>query len=54
MTSSTHSRSTNRYTNRFVQPSRSRTDWIAFGVVMLAAVAVFFVNLTASDYANEF
>ena len=54
MTSSTHSRSTNRYTNRFVLPSRSRTDWIAFGVVMLAAVAVFFVNLTASGYANEF
>ncbi|MDK6644041.1 ArnT family glycosyltransferase [Alloscardovia omnicolens] len=54
MTSSTHSRSTNRYTNRFVLPSRSRTDWIAFGTVMLAAVAVFFVNLTASGYANEF
>lgn len=49
----THSR-LKSYTNRFVLPSRTRNDWIAISALMIAAVAVFFINLTASGYANEF
>ncbi|WP_018142522.1 glycosyltransferase family 39 protein [Alloscardovia criceti] len=42
------------YTNRYVLPARKRLDWIAFGLLLIAAAAVFFINLTASGYANEF
>ena len=33
---------------------RSRADWAALGILLIAAGFVFFWNLTASGYANEF
>ena len=38
----------------YILPRRTRGDWIALGVMLLAACAIFFINLTASGYANEF
>ena len=38
----------------YIMPRRTRGDWIALGVMLLAACAIFFINLTASGYANEF
>ena len=35
-------------------PARGPIDWIAIAALMLAAAFVFFWNLTASGYANEF
>ena len=35
-------------------PTRGPIDWIAVAALMLAAAFVFFWNLTASGYANEF
>ena len=35
-------------------PTRGPIDWIAVALLMLAATFVFFWNLTASGYANEF
>ena len=35
-------------------PARGPIDWVAVAVLMLAAAFVFFWNLTASGYANEF
>ena len=35
-------------------PARGPLDWIALAFLMLAATFVFFWNLTASGYANEF
>lgn len=35
-------------------PARGPIDWIAVTLLMLAAIFVFFWNLTASGYANEF
>ena len=35
-------------------PARGPIDWIAIALLMLAAAFVFFWNLTASGYANEF
>ena len=35
-------------------PARDPIDWIAVALLMLAATFVFFWNLTASGYANEF
>ena len=35
-------------------PARGPIDWIAVAALMLAAAFVFFWNLTASGYANEF
>ena len=35
-------------------PARGPLDWVAVAVLMLAATFVFFWNLTASGYANEF
>ena len=35
-------------------PARGPIDWIAVALLMLAATFVFFWNLTASGYANEF
>ena len=35
-------------------PARGPLDWIALAFLMLAAAFVFFWNLTASGYANEF
>ena len=35
-------------------PKRGKLDWVAFIALMAAAFAVFFWNLTASGYANEF
>ncbi len=35
-------------------PKRGKLDWAAFIALMAAAFAVFFWNLTASGYANEF
>ena len=35
-------------------PARGPIDWIAVALLMLAAIFVFFWNLTASGYANEF
>ena len=35
-------------------PTRGPLDWIATALLMVAAVFVFFWNLTASGYANEF
>ena len=35
-------------------PARGPIDWIAVALLMLAATLVFFWNLTASGYANEF
>lgn len=35
-------------------PARGPLDWIAVAALMVAAVFVFFWNLTASGYANEF
>ena len=35
-------------------PARGPIDWIAVALLMLAAAFVFFWNLTASGYANEF
>ena len=35
-------------------PARGPLDWVAVAVLMLAAAFVFFWNLTASGYANEF
>ncbi|WEV59286.1 glycosyltransferase family 39 protein [Bifidobacterium sp. ESL0728] len=29
-------------------------DWLAFGIMMVATVAIMFVNLTANGFANEF
>ncbi|WEV64273.1 glycosyltransferase family 39 protein [Bifidobacterium sp. ESL0732] len=36
--------------------ARKRTwlDWLAFGIMMAASVAIMFVNLTANGFANEF
>ena len=38
----------------YILPRRTRGDWMALGVMLLAACAIFFINLTASGYANEF
>ena len=38
----------------YILPRRIRGDWVALGVMLLAACAIFFINLTASGYANEF
>ncbi|MBI0150024.1 glycosyltransferase family 39 protein [Bifidobacterium sp. M0353] len=38
----------------YILPRRTREDWVALGVMLLAACAIFFINLTASGYANEF
>lgn len=38
----------------YVLPRRTRGDWMALGIMLLAACAIFFTNLTASGYANEF
>ena len=35
-------------------PARGPLDWIAVAALLLAAAFVFFWNLTASGYANEF
>ena len=35
-------------------PARGPLDWVAVALLMVAAVFVFFWNLTASGYANEF
>ena len=35
-------------------PARGPLDWVAVGLLMVAAAFVFFWNLTASGYANEF
>ena len=35
-------------------PTRGPLDWVAVALLMLAAAFVFFWNLTASGYANEF
>ena len=35
-------------------PTRGPLDWVAVGLLMVAAMFVFFWNLTASGYANEF
>ena len=35
-------------------PRRTGRDWLALGILMAAAAFVFFWNLTASGYANEF
>ena len=35
-------------------PARGALDWVAVALLMLAAAFVFFWNLTASGYANEF
>lgn len=35
-------------------PARGPLDWVAVAVLMLAAAFVFFWNLTASGYSNEF
>lgn len=40
--------------NRFLLPKRRTTDWAAVGLLLIAAACVFFINLTASGYANEF
>ena len=37
-----------------IAPARSRADRVALAVLMLAATFIFFWNLTASGYANEF
>lgn len=39
---------------RYVLPARSQADWFAFVGLMVASFTVFFINLTASGYANEF
>ncbi|BAR06984.1 Predicted membrane protein [Scardovia inopinata] len=41
-------------TSLYILPHRRRSDWIAVSLLMVAACAVFFINLTASGYANEF
>ena len=38
----------------YILPRRTRGDWMALGIMLLAACAIFFINLTASGYANEF
>ena len=38
----------------YILPRRTRGDWVALGVMLLAACGIFFINLTASGYANEF
>ena len=38
----------------YILPRRTREDWVALGVMLLAACAIFFINFTASGYANEF
>ena len=38
----------------YILPRRTRGDWVALGVMLLAACVIFFINLTASGYANEF
>ena len=38
----------------YILPRRIRGDWVALGVMLFAACAIFFINLTASGYANEF
>ena len=38
----------------YILPRRTCGDWVALGVMLLAACAIFFINLTASGYANEF
>lgn len=35
-------------------PARGPLDWVAVALLMVAAVFVFYWNLTASGYANEF
>lgn len=42
------------YANLYALPRRAAIDWIAFGTLMVLSLAVFFINLTASGYANEF
>lgn len=42
------------YANLYALPRRAAIDWIAFGTLMVLSAAVFFINLTASGYANEF
>lgn len=42
------------YTNQYVLPRRTRADLLALGGLLVLAAAVFFINLTASGYANEF
>ena len=37
-----------------LDPTRGPLDWVAVALLMLAAAFVFFWNLTASGYANEF
>ena len=43
-----------RSSRAYILPRRTRGDWMALGVMLLAACAIFFINLTASRYANEF
>lgn len=38
----------------YILPRRTPGDWVALGAMLLAACAIFFINLTASGYANEF
>ena len=38
----------------YILPRRTRGDWVALGAMLLAACAIFFINLMASGYANEF
>ena len=38
----------------YILPRRTCGDWVALGAMLLAACAIFFINLTASGYANEF
>jgi 4-amino-4-deoxy-L-arabinose transferase-like glycosyltransferase len=35
-------------------PKRRLSDWILLGTLLIAAAATYFINLTASGYANEF
>lgn len=42
------------HANLYALPRRAAIDWIAFGTLIVLSVAVFFINLTASGYANEF
>ncbi|MCI1634918.1 ArnT family glycosyltransferase [Bifidobacterium sp.] len=35
-------------------PKRRLSDWVLLGMLLAAAIAAYFINLTASGYANEF
>ncbi|GAA6122461.1 hypothetical protein BPY_05690 [Bifidobacterium psychraerophilum] len=35
-------------------PKRKLSDWVLLGLLLAASCAIFFINLTASGYANEF